>query len=169
MDPIIRRLAEADAADFYALRLEALARHPEAFGTTPGEWQARGPAAAAAILAAAPPNAVLGVLGPGGLLGMAAVAAETLEKQRHRGFVWGVYLRPEARGTGLAARLMAAVEAAARAAGLEWLHLTVATGNAAAEALYRRAGYRPIGIEHCALKLGPGDYRDELRMERDLR
>lgn len=69
------------------------------------------------------------------------------------------------RGRGVAAALLADAETAAYEAGRAVLRLEVATGNAAAIALYRRAGFREIGrIE--------GYYDDgdaALRMEKPLR
>ena len=52
---------------------------------------------------------------------------------------------PEARRSGIGAGLLAACEDGARAAGAAWLFLEVAAGDAAARALYGRAGYRECG------------------------
>lgn len=69
------------------------------------------------------------------------------------------------RGSGFGALLLADAEAEAGRVGMRALRLEVRADNAAALALYRRAGYRPIGIR-------PGYYQDgvdALRLERDLR
>jgi len=52
---------------------------------------------------------------------------------------------PEAQREGIGAGLLAACEDGARAAGAARLFLEVAAGNAAARALYGRAGYRECG------------------------
>jgi ribosomal protein S18 acetylase RimI-like enzyme len=56
-------------------------------------------------------------------------------------FLTELWLEPEARGRGVGARVLAAVEARAKAQGAHALHLMVRHANANAQALYRRAGY----------------------------
>ena len=54
-----------------------------------------------------------------------------------------LFVLPEARGRGLAIRLMQALEEEARTAGFGWLYLDSKDEFAAAIALYRKAGYTP--------------------------
>lgn len=56
-------------------------------------------------------------------------------------FLTELYLVPEARGLGLGARALAAVEEVARAHGVHAIHLMVRPENLAALRLYTRAGY----------------------------
>ena len=56
-------------------------------------------------------------------------------------FLTELWLEPDARGHGVGARVLAAVETRARAAGARAMHLMVRHANANAQALYRRAGY----------------------------
>jgi ribosomal protein S18 acetylase RimI-like enzyme len=167
----VRILGPADAAAFRAIRLEALRLHPEAFGASLEEEAARDSAAFAARLAPAPPGAVFGAFGGdagAALLGTAGLHVDRALKSRHKGLVWGVHVRPEARGRGLGAALLAAVVAHAREAGLERLHLAVGTENAPARALYDAAGFVPWGLERRALRLGPGRHVDEEHRVLDL-
>jgi ribosomal protein S18 acetylase RimI-like enzyme len=81
---------------------------------------------------------------------------------RHKGFIWGMYVRPEARGAGVGRALLQA--AIAHATGrVEQLKLDVVADNAAALALYRAAGFIAYGTEPRALKLGE-IYLDEVLM-----
>jgi ribosomal protein S18 acetylase RimI-like enzyme len=57
-----------------------------------------------------------------------------------RGFIDDLYVRPEARGRGAAAALLAAVRAAAVARGVRALHVEVGPDNHTARRLYARAG-----------------------------
>jgi ribosomal protein S18 acetylase RimI-like enzyme len=59
--------------------------------------------------------------------------------------VFGVWVDPRHRGSGLAARLMAAVEAWAARRGLARLTLWVTESNEPARRLYERLGYRDLG------------------------
>jgi ribosomal protein S18 acetylase RimI-like enzyme len=56
-------------------------------------------------------------------------------------FLTELYLEPAARGQGLGARVLAAIEEAARAHGAGALHLMVRDDNERAARLYARAGY----------------------------
>ncbi|HEX6373958.1 MAG TPA: GNAT family N-acetyltransferase [Longimicrobium sp.] len=57
-----------------------------------------------------------------------------------------MYVSPDARGTGLGRRLVAALEAEARALGMRRLVLETGTRQAAALALYRATGFQPIPL-----------------------
>ena len=75
-----------------------------------------------------------------------------------------MYVRPAARGSGLAERLVEAV--ADHAFGrVELLQLSVASDNEAAIRLYRKAGFSEYGHEMKALKDGER-YFDEILMVR---
>lgn len=160
----VRVLGPGDAAAFQAIRLEGLRLHPEAFGADAAEEAALDLAAVATRLAPAPPGAVFGAEAAGGLLGIAGLAVQPWVKQRHKALLWGLYVRPAARGQGVGAALLGAAAAHARAAGIEQVQLGVGVGNAPARALYAAAGYREFGVERRALRLGPGRYVDEALM-----
>ncbi len=57
-----------------------------------------------------------------------------------------MYIAPPVRGTGLGRRLLEALESEARALGVRRLVLETGTRQAAALALYRRAGFSPIPL-----------------------
>jgi GNAT superfamily N-acetyltransferase len=65
--------------------------------------------------------------------------AETAELKR-------MYVAPTVRGRGLGRRLVAALEAEARALGVRRLVLETGVRQAAALALYRATGFRPIPL-----------------------
>lgn len=160
----IARFEMTDAAALHALRLEALAAHPDVFGASLSEESAGLPAWLAAHLDA---GEVFGAWDGADLAGMAGLWRETAEKRRHRGGLWGMYVRPAWRGRGVGAALVRHVLERAAAAGLEQVHLAVAVDNAAARALYDSMGFLACGIEPRALKIGQ-IYVDELLMVRRL-
>ncbi|GMG83401.1 hypothetical protein LNKW23_26140 [Paralimibaculum aggregatum] len=75
---------------------------------------------------------------------------------------------PAARRAGLGAALLAAVEATARADGAAEMHLEVAEGNAAARALYARAGYAARGRRRGYYLRPDGSREDALLLARAL-
>ena len=81
------------------------------------------------------------------------------------GRLYSLAVAPQMRGGGLGARLLRDAEQAAYQAGRATLRLEVSTANAAAQALYRRAGYRKIGFVAGYYENG----EDAIRLEKPLR
>ena len=162
---ILRRLSPADAADYRMARLEGLQNHPEAFGAS---WEDEAAKPLAWFTERLEQNVIFGGwLDASRLMGLAGLAIPTAPKLRHKAVLWGMYLRPEARRTGLAAALLTRVLAEA-ATTVEEFRLTVVQSNTAAVRLYTRAGFTPYGLEHRALKIGD-QYHDDLLMTRSRR
>lgn len=81
----------------------------------------------------------------GRLVGTAQLALEPRSNGRHRAEVQKVIVRHAARGRGIGAALMQAVEAAARAHGRWLLFLDTSVGEAGACAFYTKLGYAHVG------------------------
>jgi ribosomal protein S18 acetylase RimI-like enzyme len=167
----IRPLGPADAPAFRVRRVRALGNHPEAFGRTPEEVDSI-EMLAERFRADADSDVefVLGAFDRDTLVGIAGCRRERLVKHRHKATIWGVYVAPERRGTGLGRLLFVAVVARARTwPGLESLWLDVTTTNAGARALYASCGFRTIAIRPRTLKVGERYYYyDEELMLLDL-
>jgi RimJ/RimL family protein N-acetyltransferase len=156
----VRRLETDDLASFRELRLEGLKIHPEAFASS-WEYEAGKPVSWWAERLES--NIVLGGWVDGSpLVGVAGLRVQDAVKIRHKGVLWGMYVRPEARGTGLAAALVQRVVEHARTL-VEEICLTVVTSNVTASRLYRAAGFKEYGLERRALKVG-SEYYDEVLM-----
>jgi GNAT superfamily N-acetyltransferase len=78
-----------------------------------------------------------------------------------------VMVRPGGQGRGLGASLMREAEAFGRKLGLAGLQVTV-RGGAGIENFYAKLGYREVGRLPGALRLAPGDDRDEISMWMDI-
>jgi ribosomal protein S18 acetylase RimI-like enzyme len=79
----------------------------------------------------------------------------SLEYRGRDAFVDDLYVAPAQRGRGLGRAALEAVEAAARELGVRALHLEVERGNSAAQALYRRRGFRDNDRRLLTKRLGP--------------
>ena len=101
------------------------------------------------------------------LVGAAGLRVQNRVKLRHKGVLWGMYVRPEARGKGLAAALVQQVVEHARTL-VEEVCLTVVASNAAAIRLYGAAAFKEYGLERRALKVG-SEYYDEVLMALPLK
>jgi GNAT superfamily N-acetyltransferase len=74
-----------------------------------------------------------------------------------------VMVRPSLQGKGFGGELIREAEAVARRFGWAALHVTVRDGTGT-EGFYAAYGYREVGRLPGALRVGPGDDRDEAHM-----
>lgn len=127
----IRLLSEADTPAWRALRLEALQGEPFAFGSAAEDFQALGPEGAAARFRSLLSQGFLvGAFAGGGLGGMAAFHREQGTKERHKGSIYSVYVRPALRGKGIGRAMLACLADKAREdPSLEQISLAVATSR----------------------------------------
>ena len=151
-DLTVRRLTRDDAQPMAALRREALDAAPLAFGSTPEDDRFGSIQAVEDALAPQDHRAVFGLWQGATLQGMVGVHGEQSVKERHKAYVWGMYVRPEARGRGGGTQLLQAVVAwARRRPDVLQVHLSVTDAADAARSLYRKAGFVEWGIEPRAL------------------
>jgi RimJ/RimL family protein N-acetyltransferase len=164
----IRPTSESDAPAYRDLRLAAVRSHPEAFGADyeslaarPLEgWQERMRAGAGGD------HGITYVAeAQGELIGMTVLQRGELPKLRHWANIFGVYVQPAWRGTGIGDALIEACAAYASALGLRLLKLGVVTTNVSAIRLYQRCGFQVYGVEPEAIQ-HEGVYYDELLMVR---
>jgi RimJ/RimL family protein N-acetyltransferase len=159
----IRRLEASDAALYRDIRLEALQRNPEAFGSTFERENAQPLSWFEAVVGRAD---IFGAFLDGVLVGVAGFAAPEGSKQAHKGLLWGMYVRTAARNLALGKRLVAAVLDHADGR-VEMVQLTVVSENGAARRLYDAMGFVEYGYEKRALK-HDGRYYDEVLMVKFL-
>jgi ribosomal protein S18 acetylase RimI-like enzyme len=161
----IRRLTQADAdvVLYRDIRLEALKASPEAFGSTfetedaqPLNWFSDRLGG----------SELLGAFCDAQLVAIAGFAIQQGQKEAHKGILWGMYVRPAARRTGIGRRLVEAIVDLARDR-VELIQLAVVRDNAQARRLYTNLGFREYGVEKNALKQD-GRYYDEVLMAKDL-
>jgi len=156
-----RRLSASDAIGYRDLRLDGLRAHPEAFGAS---WEEEATQPLAWFADRLERNVLFGggSAGTSELMGVVGFYVPSSAKQRHKGVLWGMFVQPEARGTGLGPSLVARVLEHAMQI-VEEVRLTVVATNTAAVRLYERAGFEQYGLERRALKIG-NDYHDEALM-----
>ncbi len=93
--------------------------------------------------------------------GFAALVGSLSPLRRHWATVLRVQVHPSRQGGGLGRALMAGVHRIAGERGWEFLSLT-ARGGTGVESFYKGLGYREVGRLPGAIRLAPGDDRDEI-------
>jgi ribosomal protein S18 acetylase RimI-like enzyme len=160
----IRRLTPADAVSYREIRLTGLKSNPEAFGST---FEAESAEPLSSFSERLRSSTVFGAFCRTELLGIAGFVVRKGAKEAHKGLLWGMYVRPDARQTGIGRRLVEAVIDFARR-HVELIQLSVVRDNEAARRLYAGLGFVEYGVEKNSLKQG-GRYYDEILMALDLR
>jgi RimJ/RimL family protein N-acetyltransferase len=159
----VRQLTPGDAASYRGIRLAGLKESPEAFGST---FEAEFTRPLAWFFDRLNSSEVFGAFRDAEVLGVAGLAIREGEKEAHKGLLWGMYVRPEARGAGIARRLVEVVITHARQR-VELIQLSVVAGNEQARQLYARLGFVEYGVEKNSLK-HRGRYYDEILMAKEL-
>jgi RimJ/RimL family protein N-acetyltransferase len=160
----IRRLGSSDVDAFRSIRLEGLQNEPDAFGSTFEKEYAE---PLEVWIDRLTRNAIFGGFFGDRLVGVAGFYVLAATKLSHKGVLWGMYVTPEARGSGLAAALVNTLLEHARKE-VEQVQLTAVVTNPRARRFYQRMGFVEYGLEERALKY-KGAYHDEVLMVKFLR
>ncbi|GAA2378587.1 N-acetyltransferase [Catellatospora methionotrophica] len=103
----------------------------------------------------------------GAVVAMLILRSQRFHLSAHWRTLGRVMVHPRRQGRGEGAALMREGERIGREMGLEGLHITV-RGGEGLERFYTPLGYREVGRLPGALRVAPGDDRDEVRMWLDL-
>jgi ribosomal protein S18 acetylase RimI-like enzyme len=159
----IRRLAAADAPLFRDIRLEGLQRDPDAFGST---FERESTEPLSFFVQRLEDSAVFGAFEGDALSGVAGFAVQAGPKHAHKGLLWGMYVRPDFRRSGIGRRLVERVVDHARGR-VELIQLVVLSDNLVARRLYRGLGFEEYGLERHAAKYRDR-YHDDVLMAKML-
>ena len=157
----VRRLTEDDAESYREIRLEALEHHPEAFQAT---YESVADLPLDAYRQRLRRYALFGGFLDGELCGFVGFFALKNAKIKHKGLMWGMYVKERARGSGLAGKMVEAVVDHARDE-VEQLLCSVIADNERASRFYEKMGFELYGTERRALKLGERYYDEEFRVK----
>jgi ribosomal protein S18 acetylase RimI-like enzyme len=159
----VRGLPEERWRECRELRLEALKSDPSAFGSSyeedcqlsEEEWKRR------------MKNSLFAVSNDT-LVGMIACVFEPKMKTRHITSIFGVFVKREYRGQGVGKKLLeSALSAIERNGNIKKIKLTVNPEQEAAVNLYKKYGFKPIGVMKGEIFFDSKFY-DELIMEKLL-
>jgi ribosomal protein S18 acetylase RimI-like enzyme len=169
---LYRPLEESDFMLFVNIRKEAFQKEPEAFSSDYATYSATPIIDKEHFFEKVinyPFSYVLGAFTEeGDLVGISGFMCHTALKRRHKGILWGMYVRPEFRHHGIANRLAEIVMMSAKEdARCEQVLISVSPPGSLAHHFYERLGFVLYGVEYRALKL-EYEYVDEVLMMKVL-
>jgi ribosomal protein S18 acetylase RimI-like enzyme len=161
----IRLFTEQDAQVLWDLRMLALETDPWSFVDSPEELRTISVEEFATRLRSDnAENFIVGAFEQRTPVGMVGCYQEVPLKRRHKAWIWGVFVKPAARGRGIAKSLMqAAIQRAKAIDGVDIIMLTVSVDQQAPRKLYEALGFRSIGVEPKGIKIG-NQHHDEEHM-----
>ena len=163
IDIQLRTLNSDDHQAYRQLRLEMLREEPTSFGSDYNSALALSERDFRQRTQYATDKFIVGAFAAADLVGSCGGRRDPDVKRQHIGYIWGMYLRAQHRGTGAAATMLAAtIEGLTRLPDLELIQLAVTAGNRSAEQLYLNAGFQEYGVEHAALKVDGKNYDERL-------
>ena len=150
---IVRKLTEDDAEDYRQIRLEALYKNQDSFGTTYHEEAIKTIEQFRDRIPVNNNNFILGCFENKELIGIVAFHQESRIKLRHKAYISSMYVQQEYRGKGIGKLLLnKLIERAKVIKQLEILLLDVVQSNFLAKKLYLSFGFQIYGIDKMAYK-----------------
>ena len=156
-----RILLISEWQEWKALRLEMLQNYPIMFGASYEQELLRSDDYWKDSLNIDKNNVIFGAFVDGVLVGSVGFYVEHEEKKKHKGVLWGVYVKPEYRGKGVANDLMQAMIAHAKTKVIQ-VQLSVLIINELAFDLYQKYGFSIYGTEFRALQVDGRFYGEHL-------
>ncbi len=161
MDSEIRRIKSEEWEIWKEFRLAALQESPLSFGNTyerekhfTEDYWKQG----------LETSEIYGVFSGSTLIGCAGLVGYDFAQMQHKKRLFGVYVVPASRGTGIADALMRAVLEQAKGKVLQ-ITLGVKSVNERAIGFYKKHGFEVYGIEPRACKMGDIFYDDTLMVK----
>ncbi|NNP77339.1 GCN5 family acetyltransferase [Acinetobacter sp. Ac_3412] len=156
----IKILSVNELNDFRTIRLSALAKAPEMFGSTYRIEVVKPLSFFENCLSS---STVFGVYYNDKIIGLATLTREVATKLAHKAYLSSVFIEPEFQRQGVADRLLTTVIEHSKEY-LEQILLIVADDNQPAIKLYQKFGFQTYGVESKALK-NNAEYTDEILMK----
>ncbi|MFA6301754.1 MAG: GNAT family N-acetyltransferase [Legionella sp.] len=138
----IKLLTAADLSCLKQIRQQALEEEPQAYGQTLIEFFEQGDAYAFEA-----ENGVVGAFDGDRLLGMLGFYVKNSEKQRHKLYLWGLYVAGESRGQGIGRSLIHYVGAFVAKDSIRQILVHVIVPNEALLGFYNSCGFELMSSE----------------------
>lgn len=161
----LRRVTMEDLDAFQELRLEALQKHPQAYGHTYEEESLRPRQYYGLFIRS---NVVMGAFANGTLIGFTVLSRFEMQKMAHKGQVWGAYVKPEFRNMELAKRMRLRLFDIAKTMGMRVCLSSIFASNAAALQVHQAVGYEEMYREKDGVRHADGTFDDVIHLVKHL-
>lgn len=167
---MIRRLEKSDSEVYFKFRLHGLELHPESFGSGAKDFsKATNEQIKALLSKPLIEDFVLGAFVENELAGVIGFKREPKLAVSHKGTVWGLFVHPDHRGSGLAKSLLSQlIKVSSENTETEYLRALVTTSNSNAVKLFESAGFKKYGLEEHGIKVG-SEYYDQAYLKLDFK
>ena len=136
----VRSLRPEDAEEYVEIRREALLQEPQSFASSPEDDKSSSVEFVRSALADSG-QTILGAFSPD-LIGVVGIYRDRHVKASHKAHIWGMYVSPAGRGSGVGRRLMESAIRWARDQGeVTHIHLVVSSRTPIAKKLYLSLGF----------------------------
>lgn len=161
----IRRLGDDDVEQFRTLRLESLQLAPEAYPTRYDDASAEELGYFQGLLRK---NIIMGVFDDANkLIGIAGYGQrQDRPKMAHTGRIWGIYIKPDARGKGFGEKLIRTLLEQIPS-NIERTYMSIVSRNETSVGLYEKLGFETYGRRPKSLKDGD-NYYDQILMCKEM-
>ncbi|MEH2081485.1 MAG: GNAT family N-acetyltransferase [Nostoc sp.] len=150
---IIRKLTKYDAEDYRQIRLEALYKNPDSFGTSYSEEKIKTIEQFWDRIPDNNNNFILGCFEDKKLIGIVAFLQESRIKFRHKAYISSMYFQQEYRRKGIGKLLLnELIERAKAINNVDLLLLDIVKSNFSAKQLYLLLEFKIYRIEEMAYK-----------------
>lgn len=167
---LVRQIQSSDAEDYLSLRKASELEFPQYVGASVEHELSVGESGIRDLLASYHSNGiyVFGVFDGEKLAGVSCLTRKDSNKYRHKAFLWGMYIYPEYRNSGVSSMLMEhAIDWCRSQGGIMAIQLFVTTTNAAGIKLYKRYHFASYGTERNHM-FSAGSFHDAELMELPL-
>ncbi|WP_445634387.1 N-acetyltransferase domain-containing protein [Nostoc sp. DSM 114161] len=149
----IRKLTKSDAEDYRQIRLEALYKNPDSFGSTYHEEAIKTIEQFRDRIPVDSNNFILGCFEDKELIGIVGFQQESRIKLRHKAYITSMYVQQEYRRRGIGKLLLnELIERAKAIDEVEILLIDIVKNNFLAKQLYLSLGFQIYGREKMAYK-----------------
>lgn len=160
----IRALNENDSEMYQELRLIALEKSPEAFGSSYEKEKNYALETIKQKIISTKTKYTLGAFNNEDvLIGISVFNRDNNAKMRHKAYITGLYVSTTSRGQGIGKSLLTEmINIAKNLNGVEQINLTVVSTNLIAKKLYTNLGFKVFGTEIRAIKYNDKYYSEDL-------
>lgn len=146
----VRKLSDKDYLLYKTIRLEALRKNPNAFGSTYEYESVQDNSYWQNTLNS---QLILGLFDAKQIIGCVGLDIHPMERFKHNAKLWGMYVSEEYRGSEAASKLIEETASHVKKMGIVQIHLACMEENKKAINFYKKLGFQLYGVMPKAVRI----------------